>query len=228
MDVTFPGQNHPLSLMEQLNYSFFLPVLWDRLLETDGRRSVHTLAGEVGCSRSADRRDDSCLVASRHLGNCLSLPNMCGCVGDPVSFWHLQLGACNVTYACTWSPTQHCRLGCMHQTCENVQSRRHDCLKVIPLYQCHVLPSLLLYNSLLKLMALSSPLLLVVSLLPANSLKSLVWKAALPAHEQGRQQGCRWSLQNRAYEGKLDAMFGFCMWVLSCAEWRNMILIFHV
>lgn len=30
--------------MEQLNYSFFLLVLGDRLLKTDGQRSVHTLA----------------------------------------------------------------------------------------------------------------------------------------------------------------------------------------
>lgn len=63
--------------MEQLNYSFFLPVLGDRLSKTDGRRSVHTLAGEAGCSRSVDGRANSCLVASRHPGNCLSLPNAC-------------------------------------------------------------------------------------------------------------------------------------------------------
>lgn len=69
--------------MEQLNYSFFLLVLGDRLLKTDGRRSVHTLAGEAGCSRSADGRADSCLVASRHLGNCLSLTNVCGALVTP-------------------------------------------------------------------------------------------------------------------------------------------------
>lgn len=71
--------------MEQLNYSFFLLVLGDRLLKTDGRRSVHSLAGEAGCSRSAGGRADSCLVAFRHPGNCLSPPNV---YRGLVTLWH--------------------------------------------------------------------------------------------------------------------------------------------
>lgn len=80
--------------MEQLNYSFFLLVLGDRLSKTDGHRSVHTLAGEAGCSRSVDGRADSCMVASRHPGNCLSLRSVCGALVTP-----------RCSYAFSWGPT---------------------------------------------------------------------------------------------------------------------------
>lgn len=49
--------------------------------------------------------------------------------GHPVSFWHLHLGAYNVTCVRTRNPAQPRRPGCMHQTCANVQSHRHNFLK---------------------------------------------------------------------------------------------------
>lgn len=112
--------------MEQLNYSFFLLLLGDRLLKTDGQGSVHTLAGEAGCSRAVGGRADSCMVASRHPGNCLSMGSVWGAL---VLLWCLQLGAHSGTCACTWNPARPHRLGHGHQTCAEVQSHRHHFLK---------------------------------------------------------------------------------------------------
>jgi len=60
-----------------------------------------------------------------------------------------------------------------HQTSANVQSHRHSFSKKSCLHQHHVLPSLLLYDSLLKLMLLLSLLLPLVSLPPAESLSEV-------------------------------------------------------
>lgn len=102
--------------MEQLNYSFFLLVLGDRLLKTDGQRSVHTLAGEAGCSHSVDGRADSCMVASRHPGNFQSLGRVWGalvtlCCSDAFSWAHrgtyeILLGPAGLAMAIR--PVQRC------------------------------------------------------------------------------------------------------------------------
>lgn len=134
--------------MEQLNYSFFLPVLGDRLSKTDGRRSAYTLAGEAGCSRSVDGRANSCLVASRQPGNCLSLPNVCRrlvtlCRSDAFS-WGPTMSQAHaheilhslVDLAACIRPVQMCN------------HRGTTFKKVVYLHQHHVLPSLSLYYSL--------------------------------------------------------------------------------
>lgn len=208
--------------MEQLNYSFFLLVLGDRLLKTDGHRSVHTLAGEAGCSRSVDGRADSCMLASRHPGNCWSLWSVCGGLVTPWCSDAFSWGP-TVAHRCThkiWNPARPCRLGHGQQTCAEVQSYRHDFFtKVISLHQPHVLPSLLLCDSLSKLMLFLFLLLPLVPVLP-HSLKLLVWEVPLPSCEQGSQQGCH---QSPAEERNLDAWcsvsaggdFGLC-WVKKC------------
>lgn len=99
--------------------------------------------------------------------------------GDPVTFWCLQLGVYNVSYRCTQNPAQP---ACIRP----VQMCSHTGMtfKKVKMHQCNVSPPLLLYYSLLKLILLLSLLLPQVSFLPANSLKPLVWKVALPAHDR--------------------------------------------
>lgn len=119
------------------------------------------------------------------------LPEPTECVqkaGDPMPFWCFQLGAYDVTGACTRNPAQPRRLGCMHQTCANVQSQRHDFLKsrLFASTSCSPFPIALLQPLKIDVIVVSS--LPLVSLLPANSLKPLVWKAVLPArHREARR-----------------------------------------
>lgn len=165
--------------MEQLNYSFFLLVLGDRLLKTAGRRLVHTLAGEAGCSRSEAGRAGSCLVASRHPGNCQSLLNLCRA---------LVTLCCSDTFSCRPTMSHAHAHKTLHSLVDlpawitSVQVCNHTgtSLKshLFASTSCSSFP--VAYNSLLKLMLLSSLLLPLVSLLPTNSLKLLVWHYLLP------------------------------------------------